>query len=109
MKIGLTVANPSSMIQSTSLSTAAARAQALQPVKATASNVSTPVGTDNLSTNGINQLRAALKATPEARPEVVARGQALAADATYPSAPIIRHVSARIVNSPDLSIDSSAS
>jgi hypothetical protein len=97
------------MIQSTSLSTAAARAQALQPAKATASNTSAPVATDHLSTNGINQLRSALKATPEVRPEVVARGQALAADATYPSAPIIRHVSARIVNSPDLSIDSSVS
>jgi hypothetical protein len=106
MKTGLTVTNPPSMIQSTSLSSAAGRAQALQQAAAASASVSNPVNTDRFSTTGIDQLRAALKATPEVRPEVVARGQALAADPAYPSPAIIRHVSAKIVDSPDLSIDS---
>jgi hypothetical protein len=109
MKTGLTVTNPPSMIQSTSLSDAAGRAQALQPVVASPAGVHTPAKTDSLSTNGIDQLHAALKSSPEIRPEVVARGRALAADPSYPSFQIIQHISAQIVNSPDLSIDPSGS
>jgi len=60
---------------------------------------------DQLSTAGIDQLRAALKSSPEIRPDVVARGRTLAADPGYPSAEIIRHISAKIVNSPDLSTE----
>jgi hypothetical protein len=89
------------MIQPTSPSDAAGRAQALQTAQVRA-NVQTSVKSDQLSTAGTDQLRAALKACPEIRPEVVARGQALAADPSYPSIDIIRHVSAQIVNSPDL-------
>jgi hypothetical protein len=101
MKSGLTVTNPPSMIQPTSPSDAAGRAKALQalehatPAPPTAKN-------DRLSTAGSDQLRAALKAQPEVRPEVVQRGRALAADPAYPSADIIKHISAKIVNSPDL-------
>jgi hypothetical protein len=95
------------MIQSTSHSSAAAQAQALQPMVSAKTDASTPVETDRFSSTGIDQLRAALKATPEVRPEVVARGQKLAADPSYPSLPVIRHISAKIVNSPDLSVDSS--
>ena len=101
MKSGLTVTNPPSMIQSTSPSDAAGRAKALQALETQAS-VRSPVKSDRLSTTGIDHLRAALKAQPEVRPEVVARGRQLAADPAYPSADIIRHISAQIVGSPDL-------
>jgi hypothetical protein len=48
-------------------------------------------------------LKAALQAQPEVRPEVVARGRALAADPAWPSADILRQVGQAILNSPDLS------
>jgi hypothetical protein len=50
-------------------------------------------------------LSAALANQPEIRPDVVARGQALANDPTYPSASILSKVAAAIVASPDLSED----
>jgi hypothetical protein len=103
MKTGLTVTTPTLMIQSTSLSDAAGRAQALQSTLVSQAGARTPVKSDSLSTTGIDQLRAALKSSPEIRPEVVARGRALAADPEYPSLQIIRHISAQFVNSPDLS------
>ena len=58
---------------------------------------------DRLSTAAAQQLQNALASQPEVRPDVVARGQALAADPDYPSAAVIRSVAALIVNSPDLS------
>jgi hypothetical protein len=97
------------MIQSTSLSDAAGRAQALQLTVAKQAGVHAPVQSDRLSTTGIDQLHAALKSFPEIRPEVVARGRALAADPSYPSAHIIQHIAAQIVNSSDLSIDPAGS
>jgi 2,4-dienoyl-CoA reductase-like NADH-dependent reductase (Old Yellow Enzyme family) len=109
MKTGLTVTNPPSMIQSTSLSDAAGRAQALQPRVASQASVYASAKNDSLSTTGIDQLRAALKSSPEIRADVVERGRALAADPSYPAFQIIRHVSAQIVNSPDLSNDPSES
>jgi hypothetical protein len=105
-KTGLTVTTPSAMIQSTSLSDAAGRAKALQAVNSSAS-VRVPAKNDRLSTAGTNHLRAALKAYPEIRPEVVARGRTLAADPAYPSPEIIQQISAQIVRSPDLSNDPS--
>jgi hypothetical protein len=107
MKTGLTVTNPPSMIQSTSLSDAAGRPQALPSAVPVPTSVSAPAKNDSLSTNGIDQLRAALKSSPEIRPDVVERGRALAADPAYPSLAIIRYVSAKIVNSPDLTSDPS--
>jgi len=101
MKSGLTVTNPPSMIQSTSHSDAAARAKALQALE-TRPSVHSAVKSDRLSTAATDQLRAALKAQPEIRPDVVERGRRLAADPAYPSADIIRHISAAIVRSPDL-------
>jgi hypothetical protein len=89
------------MIQPTSPSDAAGRAQALQTAQVRA-NLQTSVKGDQLSTAGTDQLRAALKAYPEIRTDVVARGQKLAADPSYPSPEIIRQISAQIVNSPDL-------
>jgi hypothetical protein len=62
---------------------------------------------DKLHTAQVNALRESLGLVPEIRPEVVARARALAADPAYPSDRIIRHVSAAIVNSPDLSEDHS--
>jgi hypothetical protein len=95
------------MIQSTSLSDAAGRPQALPSTVPAQAPIVPPAKNDSLSTNGIDQLRAALKSSPEIRPEVVERGKALAADPSYPSLAIIRHVSAKIVNSPDLTSDPS--
>lgn len=100
MRTGLTVNNPPSMIQSTSNSDAAGRAQALAAAEAQ-SAVHAPMKRDRLSTAGADYLRAALQAQPEIRPEVVERGRALAADPAYPSSEIIRHISAQIVGSPD--------
>jgi hypothetical protein len=63
--------------------------------------------TDRLQTDKAEQLSAALASQPEIRPDVVARGQLLAADPSYPSAAVISRVAAMIVNSPDLSEDQS--
>lgn len=52
-------------------------------------------------------MRSALERQPEIRPDVVARGQALAADPHYPSASIIQSVAGKILASPDLSEDAS--
>jgi hypothetical protein len=62
---------------------------------------------DSLSTDKAEHLRAALANQPEARPEVVARGLALAADPAYPSDSVIRSVASQILASPDLSEDES--
>jgi hypothetical protein len=58
---------------------------------------------DRLSTEDSQRLQAALSQHAEIRPEVVARGRALAADPTYPSPQIIRKISEMILQSPDLS------
>lgn len=62
---------------------------------------------DSLSTEKTEQLGAALAGHPEIRPEVVARGLALAADPNYPSTSVIRSVASQILASPDLSEDQS--
>jgi hypothetical protein len=95
------------MIESTSSSDRAARASALavDTQKPAAARVQSD--RDSLSTDKAAQLKSALETVPEIRPEVVARGQALAADPTYPSAAIIKSVAGLIVNSPDLSEDES--
>lgn len=62
---------------------------------------------DRISTDSAEFLRSELKRQPEARPEVVERAKALAADANYPSAEIIRHVAGQILAAPDLSEDQS--
>jgi hypothetical protein len=66
-----------------------------------------PAPADQLSTESAEHLRTALASQPEIRSEVVERAQALAADATYPSAAILHRVAGMIVNSPDLSEDQS--
>jgi hypothetical protein len=95
------------MIQSTSSSDRAARASALSADPQKSAAVQTASSRDSLSTDKAEQLRSALANVPEVRPEVVAQGQALAADSSYPSASIIKSVASLIVNSPDLSEDES--
>ena len=60
-----------------------------------------------LDTVEARQLSAALASQPEVRPEVVARGNALAADPSYPGPEIIAKVAGMILNSPDPSEDQS--
>ncbi len=60
---------------------------------------------DSLSTASAQLLRAKLSSEPEIRPDVVARGRALAADPSYPSATIIGAVASKIVLSSDPSDD----
>lgn len=94
------------MIESTSPSDRAARTSAV-PLDAQKVTVRLQPGRDSLSTDKAQQLQEALARQPEIRPDVVARGQALAADPSYPSASIIRNVAAQIVNAPDLTEDES--
>jgi hypothetical protein len=62
-----------------------------------------PVRPDQISTEHAEFLRSELGRQPEIRPEVVQRARELAADSTYPSAAISRHVAAQILAAPDLS------
>jgi hypothetical protein len=62
---------------------------------------------DSVSTDNLDGLRSALAGQPEVRPDVVARGLALAADPNYPSATILKSVANVILNAPDLSEDQS--
>ncbi|MBI3885839.1 MAG: hypothetical protein HY302_08960 [Opitutae bacterium] len=89
------------MIQSTH-STSDPRLAAIDTTAHSPGAKALAVGRDHLSTAHSQALSAALARTPEARPEVVARGKALAADPSYPSAEIIGRVSALIVRSADL-------
>ncbi len=91
------------MINSTSSSDRAARTDSVPPVV-----IKAPVArpsTDNFSAANTAALKTALGAQPEIRPEVVARGRALAADPSYPSNSILQAVGAKLLNSPDLSDD----
>jgi len=62
-------------------------------------------GADQLSLDKVQVLRAALSAQPEIRPEVVARGRALAADPSWPPVEVMKQVSKMILQSPDLTED----
>ena len=88
------------MINSTSSSHRAARPEPAAPTLPKVALKST--GADSFSAANSAALREALATQPEIRPAVVDRGRALAADPAYPSAEIIKHVSQRILNSPDL-------
>jgi hypothetical protein len=58
---------------------------------------------DSLSLDQDAQLRSVLAGQPEVRPEMVAKGMALAADPTYPPPSMIRGLADMVLNSPDLS------
>jgi hypothetical protein len=60
---------------------------------------------DRLQTDNAANLSAALASQPEVRPDVVARGRALAADPSYPSPAVLTKVAAMIINAPDPSED----
>jgi len=95
------------MIHSASSSSPSARNDAIAAA-ANASVTRVPrEATDQIHIDKAAALRAGLGQVPEIRPEVVARARALAADPSYPSDEIIRHVSSVIVNSPDLSEEGS--
>ena len=66
-----------------------------------------PNAADSLSTAGAELLKAKLASEPEVRPDVVAKGRALAADPSYPSDRIVADVARQILNSPDPSEDQS--
>jgi hypothetical protein len=103
----LTVLIPEPMIHSASSSSSAARNGAIA-TDASASPFRTPRSRpDQVNTDQAAALRASLQQVAEVRPEVVERARALAADPGYPSDDIIRRISAAIVNSPDLSEESS--
>jgi len=93
------------MIHPTTSRTDTQSAAALQAATQRSGNGSARTQTDptgdSLSTGQTENLRQALKNNPEVRPEVVARGKALAADPSYPSPEIMRRVSELIVNSED--------
>lgn len=91
------------MINSTSNSDHTARTGAVPP-KPTAPRSIAP-GRDKFSTAQAQQLREALARQPEIRPEVVARGKALAADPSYPPPEVLLKVASLILRSPDPSED----
>lgn len=65
------------------------------------SDTSSTAASDNLSSSNTDALRTALNKTPEVRPEVVARGKALASDAAYPPLEIINRLTEMIISSQD--------
>jgi hypothetical protein len=67
----------------------------------------TPDLADSVSTANADDLRSALASQPEIRPDVVARGKALAADPNYPSADLLKRMAGAILGAPDLSEDES--
>ncbi len=65
------------------------------------SSVAFVPGSDHLSFTGAESLRAALAATPEVRPEVVAEGRHLAVDPNYPPLQIIEELAKVLLQSAD--------
>jgi hypothetical protein len=63
------------------------------------------VAGDTLSTAASQFLKVKLASEPEVRPEMVAKGQLLAADPSYPTPEILGRVANKILQSPDLSED----
>jgi len=70
--------------------------------KAPAQNNQAATG-DRLSSPSTESLRQALARTSEIRPEVVARGKALAVDVNYPPRQLIESLSKLMLESKDLS------
>jgi len=95
------------MIDSTSSFDRASRAQPLPEDSSAPTSGRTVQPRDRLYTDQAQQLSAALASQPEVRPEVVARGKALAADPSYPGPEILSKVAGMIINSPDPSEDQS--
>lgn len=94
------------MISSTTSTDRAARPELVPAASASAEKPYTP-RPDRISTEHAAFLRAELQRQPEIRPEVVARGRALAADPSYPPKEALREVAKQILASPDLTEDQS--
>lgn len=94
------------MINSTSSSDRTPRADSVQITRPKVV-IRNPDGGDQFSAENSAALKVALTKLPEIRPEVVARGRALAADPSYPSPEILRRVGEAIIKSPDFSEDQS--
>ncbi len=94
------------MISSTTSTDRAARPEPL-PTSGVAAEKRHVPRPDRISTENAAFLRAELERQPEIRPEVVARGRALAADPAYPSIDAMREVAQQILASPDLTEDES--
>jgi hypothetical protein len=95
------------MIHSTSSSDRSAQTGAVQTPQTDFSARSVKTGSDQVSTSQAEFLKSELARQPEVRPDVVARGKALAADSNYPPASVLKNVASQILNSPDLSEDES--
>jgi hypothetical protein len=95
------------MIDSTSPLDRASRAASVPDEAASPGSARALRIRDSLQTNNAAQLNAALGGQPEIRPDVVARGRALAADPGYPGAAVLGSVASVIVNSPDPTEDQS--
>jgi len=93
------------MIQSTSNLTGYYRAEAIsnQPSQKTPPANTQAGNSDNLSSASTDGLRQALAQTSEIRPEVVAKGKALAVDLNYPPRQIIESLAKLLVDSRDVS------
>ena len=94
------------MISSTTSTDRSARPE-LTPASATIRQRASRLPSDQISTESAEFLRAELKRQPAVRPEVVARGRALAADSNYPPMEVLRKVADQILRSPDLTEDES--
>ena len=94
------------MINSTSSSDRTPRADSVE-INRPKVVIRSPQSSDQFSAENSAALRVALSSHPEVRPEVVARGRALAADPAYPSKAILGHVAQTLIKSPDLSEDQS--
>jgi hypothetical protein len=89
------------MIHSTSNSHSHPGAITPADAKPAARPSSTGPARDTLDTTASTALREALAALPEARPEVVEKGRALAVDANYPPRAIIEDLARLFVKSQD--------
>ena len=94
------------MIQSTSSSDRSTQTGAISTPQVDSSVASYKPSRDQLSTDKAAFLKAELQRQPEVRPDVVARGKALAADPNYPSMATIKNVAQQILSAPDLSEES---
>lgn len=90
------------MINPTSSSDRSAQTNAAESASARALRQSA-TRPDKLALESMPQLRKALLAQPEIRPEVVERGRMLAADSNYPPKEILRQVGSMLIAAPDLS------
>jgi hypothetical protein len=92
---------------SPNISTDRATRPELLPVAAPSAELPRTPRPDQISTENAEFLRAELERQPEVRPEVVARGRALAQDPNYPPPHVLQSIAGQILASPDLSEDQS--